>query len=311
MSFELPKVLVVVQNVRIQRVVVVVQVVVMQRVVHRVRGHSAWTEIHQGMVVVVQMRVVQVVGPWTDSASSATADHLTHTTDRWGGQLLYRGHRIVVTATIGVARIGTTAAPLLLLLLLGVGVLLASPGLPAGHAVHEAHLEDLAGFEGSSRQQHHGTGHVSCLHADHVGVLVVSEVTHLPRLVQPRIPDDRVREVILLQAHLPAGHYVGHNVLRRCVLVDPIGPLVDRHHVSALLVDRALPRLVDERAAVEARDLAAPYVGHLQVRVQEEVERERDVLAGVVDANVEVQLLLAQDQAVRYPEARRLVTGGR
>lgn len=49
--------------------------------------------------------------------------------------------------------------------------------------------------------------------------------------------------------------------------------------------------------------MAAADVGHLQVRVQEQIEGEGDVLAGVVDADVEVQLLLAQDQPVRYSEA--------
>ena len=51
-----------------------------------------------------------------------------------------------------------------------------------------------------------------------------------------------------------------------------------------------------------ATHLAPPDVGALEVGVKEEVEVEGDVLAGVVDAHVHVQLLLAQDEAVRDAE---------
>ena len=48
--------------------------------------------------------------------------------------------------------------------------------------------------------------------------------------------------------------------------------------------------------------LAPSDVGALEVGVKEEVEVEGDVLAGVVDAHVHVELLLAQDEAVRHAE---------
>ena len=48
--------------------------------------------------------------------------------------------------------------------------------------------------------------------------------------------------------------------------------------------------------------LAPPDVGALEVGVKEEVEVEGDVLAGVVDAHIHVEFLLAQDEAVRHAE---------
>lgn len=63
-----------------------------------------------------------------------------------------------------------------------------------------------------------------------------------------------------------------------------------------------LDYLVDERAAVEAGDLTPPDVRHLEVRVEQQVEAERQVFARVVHSNVEVQLLFPQDQSVGQPE---------
>ena len=38
-----------------------------------------------------------------------------------------------------------------------------------------------------------------------------------------------------LDPHLPSGHDVGDDVLRRRVRVHAVGPLTDRHHVATLL----------------------------------------------------------------------------
>ena len=52
-----------------------------------------------------------------------------------------------------------------------------------------------------------------------------------------------------LDAHLPARDDVGDDVLGGRVGVDAVRPLVDGHHVAALLVRVGrLPRLVDEGA---------------------------------------------------------------
>lgn len=52
------------------------------------------------------------------------------------------------------------------------------------------YLKDLAGLESGARQQDHRRCHIARLHAQHVGELVVPEVTHLTRSIDPRIPDD-------------------------------------------------------------------------------------------------------------------------
>lgn len=157
------------------------------------------------------------------------------------------------------------------------------------------------------------------LGAQHVRVLVVPEVGDLARPVHPRVPHHRVREVVLLQPHLPPRHHVRDDVLLRRVLVDPVCPLVHRDHVPALLVDVAVPglcgsnqsvihltrpeqalasHLIYERATVKSADLASPHVWHLQICVQQQVERKRNVFAGIINADVEVQLLLAQNQPI-------------
>ena len=102
---------------------------------------------------------------------------------------------------------------------------------------------------------------MAALHADHVGVLVVAEVGDLLGLVHPRVPDDGVGEVVLLDAHLAAAHHVGDDVLGRGEGVDAVRPLADGHHVAALLVRVGrLAGAVDERAAGEA--------GHLVLKNQ-------------------------------------------
>ena len=61
------------------------------------------------------------------------------------------------------------------------------------------HLQYLTSFEGGAGHEGDGLADVAALHADHVGVLVVPEVGDLLRLLQPRVPDHRVRKVVLLQ----------------------------------------------------------------------------------------------------------------
>lgn len=61
--------------------------------------------------------------------------------------------------------------------------------------------------------------------------------------------------------------------------------------------------LVYEHAAVHAGDLAAAHVGHLEVGVQQQLAAERQLLGGIVNTYVEVQLLLAENQPVCQTES--------
>lgn len=54
---------------------------------------------------------------------------------------------------------------------------------------------------------------------------------------------------------------------------------------------------------MQSGDLTLAHVRYLEVCVQQQIERERQVFAGVVDADMEVQFLLANDQPVGYPES--------
>lgn len=60
--------------------------------------------------------------------------------------------------------------------------------------------------------------------------------------------------------------------------------------------------LVNERAAVESCDLTPPDVGHLEVRVEQQVEAECQVFAGIVHSDVKMQFFLSQYQSIRQPK---------
>lgn len=134
---------------------------------------------------------------------------------------------------------------------------------------------------------------MSRLDAHHIRVLVIPEIRHLLRPVCPRVPHDRVGEVVLLDAHLPAGHHVCYDVLLRGVLVYPVRPFVDGDDVTALLVDSAIAGLVNESAAVEAGDLTPSHIRHFKIGVEEQVEAESQIFARIVGCYVEMQLLFA------------------
>ena len=82
-------------------------------------------------------------------------------------------------------------------------------------------LENQTSFEGLVRHEGDGCGDVAAVDADHVGMLVITKVTHFLGFLVPGVPDDRVGEVVLLDPHLPPRHHVGHDVLVRSVDVNP------------------------------------------------------------------------------------------
>lgn len=142
----------------------------------------------------------------------------------------------------------------------------------------------------------------------HVRVLIISEIRQLLCTLHPRVPQHRVREIVFLDAHLPAGHHIRDDVFLWSVLVYAVGPLIDCDDIPPLLADGIYASLVYIRAAVQARYLAAPHVRHLEVRVQQHVETERHLLARIVNGYVEVQLLLPQNQTVRQTESAQQTT---
>lgn len=143
-------------------------------------------------------------------------------------------------------------------------------------------LEYLASFESGAGQEDHRTGDVSRFHAHHVRIFVISEIGHVLGLVDPRIPDDGIREVVLLDAHLASRDDVCYDVLLRSVLVYSVCPLVYSDDISTFLVYCALARLVYKRAAVQAGDLTPSHVRNLEIRMQQQVKAERQILARIV-----------------------------
>ena len=75
-------------------------------------------------------------------------------------------------------------------------------------------LENQTSFEGLVRHEGDGCGDVAAVDADHVGMLVITKVTHFLGFLVPGVPDDRVGEVVLLDPHLPSRHH--H--------LEPLGP---------------------------------------------------------------------------------------
>lgn len=171
-------------------------------------------------------------------------------------------------------------------------------------------LQNETSFKGLHGHQGDGGGYVASIDADHVGVLVVTEVTHLLGLLVPGVPDDGVGEVVFLNPHFPTRHHVCDNVLVRRVDVNPVCPFIECDDLPTLLVCRRLgrsrtrrtlgplPGSVEERDTIQPCNLTSANIRTLEVRVEHHVEVERAVLAGVVHADVQVQLLLPQDDPV-------------
>ena len=67
---------------------------------------------------------------------------------------------------------------------------------------------------------------------------MITEIRNFFGLVYPRIPDDGVGEVVLLDAHFPARHHVGDDVLRGGVGVDPISVLPNHYYISTFLKNK-------------------------------------------------------------------------
>lgn len=122
-------------------------------------------------------------------------------------------------------------------------------------SLHSHHLQDLAGLEGRAWQQNDRTAYVARLDAHHVRILVVSKVGDIFRLVHPRVPNNRVGEVILLDPHLPPRHHVSDDVLLRCILVYPVRPFTYRHNIPPLLVHGAVSSLQNKTFVTELRRL--------------------------------------------------------
>lgn len=99
-------------------------------------------------------------------------------------------------------------------------------------------------------------------------------------------------------------------MLLRCVLIDTIRPFVDRDHVTTFLINGTVSRLqikcilqlrytikikikfnqylINKRASMKSGDLTLADIGNLKVCVQQQIEGERQVFAGIVDADMEV-----------------------
>ena len=99
-------------------------------------------------------------------------------------------------------------------------------------------------------------------------------------------------------------------VLMTSDLYWPVCPFIECDDLPTLLVCRRLgrsrtrrtlgplPGSVEERDTIQPCNLTSANIRTLEVRVEHHVEVERAVLAGVVHADVQVQLLLPQDDPV-------------
>lgn len=157
------------------------------------------------------------------------------------------------------------------------------PQLPISHD-----LQYLACLKGGPRKQYNRTGHVSGLYANHIRILVIPEIGHFLSMLDPGIPDDSIREIILLDAHLPAGYDVRYDVLLRCILVDAVCPFSDRHHIPSLMVNCPITGLVYESATVQSSYLASAHVRNFKIGVEQHVEAEGQLFTRIVNSYVEV-----------------------
>jgi len=184
--------------------------------------------------------------------------------------------------------------------------------LDALGGLHDLHNE--TSFECLARHQGYGGRHLARLYTDHIGMFIVPEVCHFLRLCFPGIPYDSVRQVVFLNPHLPTRHHIGDDVFMGSVYINPVCPFVKCYDLPALLVRRRVwwrtargslwlnPGPIQERDAIEASHLAPPHIRALEVSVEQHVKVEAALLARVVHADVEVQLLLSEDDPVLDPE---------
>lgn len=121
----------------------------------------------------------------------------------------------------------------------------ASPLSPRSPAFNSHHLKNLASLEGRPREEYHGTGNVSGLDADHVRILVVTEILDFFRFIYPRIPNHCVWEVILLYSHFPSWHYVRYYMFLWCVSIYSVCPFTYCNYITCFLVCHARSRLQD------------------------------------------------------------------
>ena len=209
-------------------------------------------------------------------------------------------------------------------------------------------LKDLWCFKCRSWQEDDRNRHMACFDTDHVGVLIIAEVLDFSCLFNPRVPHNWkgkpwiwlsssqlavcfqqtcVGEVVLLNAHFPAGDYIGYDMLLRCVLIDAVCVLWDGYNISTFLVHGPIPclkwkqppglrenslntgklvskkNLVNKSAALKPSNLASANIRHFEISVQQHVEGKCDILARIVDSNVKVKLLFSEDQSVGQTES--------
>lgn len=178
--------------------------------------------------------------------------------------------------------------------------------------LHDLHNE--TSFECLARHQGYWSRHLARLYTDHIGMFIVPKVRHFLCLCFPWVPYDGVWQVVLLNPHLSTRYHIGDDVFVGSVYINPVCPFIECDDLPALLVRRRMwwwtsrrsfrlnPRPIQERDPVEASHLTPPHIRALEVSVEQHVEVEAVLLARVIHADVEVQLLLPEDDPVLDPE---------
>ena len=62
--------------------------------------------------------------------------------------------------------------------------------------------------------------------------------------------------------------------------------------------------LVDKSASLQSSDLTPANIGHLEISVEQQIEREGDVLSDIVNADVKVQFFFTQNEPIGETEGK-------
>lgn len=83
-----------------------------------------------------------------------------------------------------------------------------------------------------------------------------------------------------------------HTIQPELIIQSPVTNSWQSKHTDEPMKDSQMFYLVNKSTAMESSDLTPSYVWYLEVCVQQQVETERQILAGVVHSDVEMQLFL-------------------
>lgn len=84
---------------------------------------------------------------------------------------------------------------------------------------------------------------MSALNTYHVRKFIITKIWNVTCFLLPWIPDDCVREIVLLHSHFPTGNDICDDMLWLRVLIDSVSPFTYCNYVTTFLEDLVVSSL--------------------------------------------------------------------